>query len=206
MILGFDTATPRVTVALWEEGTVFAQRDSDGVAQRHGELLAPLISAVLAEARVSVGDLSRIAVGVGPGPFTGLRIGVVTARALGWSLGIPVVGVCTLDVIAASVGEQDFAVATDARRKEVYFARYRNGRRVDEPVVVKPEVVAMDDLVVGPGGVLYASHFSNALDRYPDAGLLCRLVGMGGVRSLDPEPMYLRRPDAVVPGTAKRVS
>lgn len=207
MILGFDTATPRVTVALWADGRVVGHSDSDE-AMRHGEDLGPGIAHALAEAGATRSDLSAIAVGVGPGPFTGLRVGLVTARTLAWTLGIPVHGVCTLDVIAGGVDAlPEFAVATDARRKEVYFARYRDGVRVEGPVVDKPETLATDLVVAGQGAVLYPEAFPRSLEvGFPDAGTLCRLVAEQRVEVLPPEPLYLRRPDAVAPGQPKRVT
>ena len=113
---------------------------------KHGEQLAPLIERVMAEAGVVRQDLTAIAVGVGPGPYTGLRVGLVTARTLGFVLEIPVYGVCSLDVLAVEAVDTGavatpFAVATDARRKEVYFATYdERGTRLDGPLVDRPAV------------------------------------------------------------------
>ena len=209
MLLGFDTATPRVTVALWDGDAVVGRSDSDQ-AMRHGELLGPGIAAALEDAGATRADISGIAVGVGPGPFTGLRVGLVTARILGWTLNVPVFGVCTLDVLAAADqlrGVAEFAVASDARRKEVYFARYRDGVRVAGPVVERPEIVATELPVAGQGAALYPAAFPHAIDLgFPDAGVLCRVVSEGRVETLPPEPLYLRRPDAVAPGQPKRVS
>jgi len=123
LLLGLDTATPAVTVALHDGTRVLAEATMAG-RHRHAELLAPAIAQVLADAGADRADLTAIAVGVGPGPYTGLRVGIVTARVLGAALGIPVHGVCSLDVIAADVQLPRFLVATDARRREVYWARY----------------------------------------------------------------------------------
>ncbi|HRD64434.1 MAG TPA: tRNA (adenosine(37)-N6)-threonylcarbamoyltransferase complex dimerization subunit type 1 TsaB, partial [Nocardioides sp.] len=136
MLLAFDTATPLVTVALHDGADVVWE----GLAERplqHGEQLAPLIDRGLRETGLVRQDLTAIAVGIGPGPFTGLRVGLVTARMLGFVLELPVSGVCTLDVLAveaADTGVVDapFLVATDARRKEVYLASYdATGARLD---------------------------------------------------------------------------
>lgn len=205
MLLAFDTATPLVTVALHDGNDVVAERVSEQ-AMKHGEQLAPLIEAVLADAGVVRTDLTAIAVGVGPGPFTGLRVGLVTARTLGHVLEIPVYGVCSLDVIAAEaaasgheLAHEGFLVATDARRKEVYLASYdRSGQRLEGPVVTKPGDVATGVPVAGAGPALYPESFPQPWgpDR-PSAGWLARVVSEERADLLDPEPLYLRRPDAV---------
>ena len=137
LVVGFDTATPAVSVALHDGDRVVAQAFAVD-ARRHSELLMPMIAKVMADAGASRADLGAVAVGVGPGPYTGLRVGVVTARVLGSVLGVPVHGLCSLDIIAASAAAarpgRAFLVATDARRKEVYWARYdQAGRRVAGP-------------------------------------------------------------------------
>jgi tRNA threonylcarbamoyl adenosine modification protein YeaZ len=215
LLLAFDTATPAVTVALFDGSAVLAE-SSDVDARRHGELLAPAIAQVLAESGRGQRELTGIAVGVGPGPFTGLRVGLMTARALGAALALPVHGVCTLDVLAyATQLDQPFGVATDARRKEVYWARYTGARsRVGEPMVDRPATAA-DQLaglpVVGAGAALYLDDFPMAREpRYPSAGQLARLAAerlrSGGAGLLEPLPLYLRRPDAVAPGPRKQVT
>lgn len=212
VLLAFDTATPAVTVALYDDGRIVAERTTLD-AMRHGELLAPSIGAVLDEAGIVRQDLTAVAVGVGPGPFTGLRVGLMTARTLGAVLDIPVYGVCTLDVLAVqAVGtgtvEGPFHVATDARRKEVYWAGYdADGNRLDGPVVVKPAVVATDTPVVGRGAVLYPDAFPDGRQpENPTAGWLARVVAEQRAELHDPEPMYLRRPDTAAPHQPKRVS
>lgn len=213
MLLAFDTATPFVTVALHDGESVVAERRSDQ-RMKHGEQLAPLIEAVLTDAGVVRQDLTAIAVGVGPGPFTGLRVGLVTARTLAFVLELPVYGVCSLDVVAveAALGRApigvDFTVATDARRKEVYLASYDDrGRRLAGPDVVRPDDAATSRPVVGEGAVLYPTAFPDAREPVlPSAGWLAHAVAEELAELHDPEPLYLRRPDAVAPGIPKRVS
>src|SRR4051812_42179034 len=177
---------------------------------RHGEMLAPGIAAVLEQAGAISQDVTAVAVGVGPGPFTGLRVGLVTARTMGLALGIPVYGVCSLDVLAAEAvdhGLEDFVVATDARRKEVYLATYADGRRVSGPEVVRPADAATDALVVGRGAVLYPEAFPQACPpEHPSAAVLCDVVVSERFDLLDPDPLYLRRPDIMEPHQPKRVS
>jgi tRNA threonylcarbamoyladenosine biosynthesis protein TsaB len=233
LVLGLDTATPAVSAALHDGKRVVSQACAVD-ARRHSELLAPMIAKVLADAGASRGDLTGIAVGVGPGPYTGLRVGLVTARVLGSVLGLPVHGVCSLDVIAVTAwgglggsspragtvpAGRDFLVATDARRHEVYWARYdAAGQRVDGPHVGRASSIegAAELAVAGAGGQLYPEAFGEAIGpAYPDARTLCaivagRLAGAAQPRIqpplLAPEPLYLRRPDAREPGPPKRVT
>lgn len=212
MLLSFDTATAFVSVALHDGERIRAERTSDQ-PMRHGEQLGALIEAVLIESAVKPAELSRIAVGVGPGPFTGLRVGLVTARTLGFALSIPVIGVCSLDILAVEAVATDavaggFVVATDARRKEVYLASYDgSGRRLAGPVVERPDVVATALPVVGAGAALYPAAFPHAAGpTQPSAGWLARAVVEERVPSLAPDPLYLRRPDAEAPGKPKPVS
>ena len=207
LLLGLDTATPAVTVAVCDGGRVLAESTAPD-DRRHGELLAPAIESVLREAGVTVGDLGGIAVGVGPGPFTGLRVGLVTARMLGAVLHVPVHGVCTLDALALDAGiDGSFRVATDARRKEVYWAAYDGSgepTRVDGPHVDRPADVAWDGPVVGQGPQLYPNAFPDGRGPVrPSAVALCRWVS-GGRPTLEPAPLYLRRPDATEPGAPRK--
>jgi tRNA threonylcarbamoyl adenosine modification protein YeaZ len=145
LVLALDTATPASTAALVE----VAAEGITGVAERrtvdaraHGEKLAPEIAAMLDEAGVRTGDLGAIVAGVGPGPFTGLRVGLATAASMADALGIATYGVCSLDALGRAAGPGRVLVATDARRREVYYASYLDGVRVVGPEVAKPADVA----------------------------------------------------------------
>jgi tRNA threonylcarbamoyl adenosine modification protein YeaZ len=234
LLIAFDTATPAVTVAL-HDGTHVLAETTTVDARRHGELLASSIDAVLTEAGAGRLDITAVAAGTGPGPYTGLRVGLVTARVLGSALGVPVYGVCTLDVIAAdaakAAGGREFIVATDARRREVYWARYdAGGTRLDGPAVGIPADVAelaaasqaaasqaatgsqagRGILAAGAGVLLYPGVLGEPLEpAYPAAGTLARLAARqlaAGRPGTGAEPIYLRRPDARVPGPPKRVT
>lgn len=203
MLLVLDTATPLVTVALHDGTDVVAEHRSD-IPLKHGEHLAPAIEQVLVSAGATVGDVTAVGVGVGPGPFTGLRVGLVTARTLGFALDVPTYGVCTLDVMALEAAatlsvNRPFLVASDARRKEVYLASYDvSGARIAGPAVAKPADVTTDVPVVGEGPVLYPEAFPQAAaPRLPSAGWLARGIVGERVEIVPPEPLYLRRPDAV---------
>jgi tRNA threonylcarbamoyladenosine biosynthesis protein TsaB len=224
LLLGLDTATPAVTVALHDGTQVLAEATTID-KHRHAELLTPAIERVLTEAGADRRDLTAIAVGVGPGPFTGLRVGIVTARMLGAALGLAVHGVCSLDIIAADISAPRFLVATDARRREVYYACYDETGRYSGPQVERPADIEHRGSLpaFGEGARLYADLFPVADGPlYPSAAALCRLVAAeiaeaspGGGASPDgaapavllpSEPLYLRRPDAREPGAPKRVT
>lgn len=206
LLLALDTSTPAVTVALHSGDRVLAESTTVD-ARRHTELLAPAIIGVLKTAGADRRDLTSIAVGVGPGPFTGLRIGLVTARTLGAVLDVPVQGVCSLDIVAAGVADQgSFVVATDARRREVYWASYDGVRRTAGPAVVTPADVTTELAAAGAGARLYPEAFRHPVDpEYPNAGDLATAIVAGSVDVLAPDPLYLRRPDASPPGARKSV-
>jgi tRNA threonylcarbamoyl adenosine modification protein YeaZ len=186
LILAIDTATPAVTAGV-------VRRDGDAIdvlaervtldARAHAEQLTPNAVGALADAGVGVGDLEAIVVGCGPGPFTGLRVGMATAAAYGHALGLPVHGVCSLDAIGIEAGG-NLLVVTDARRREVYWARYRAGVRVVGPAVDAPADV--------PG----ADEALAAAPRYPTAAGLVRAVADWACTPAPLVPLYLRRPDA----------
>lgn len=202
-----SSAVPRIVAA-------FATEDT----RSHAEVLAPGIDAMLAEAQVTSSDLDAIVVGVGPGPFTGLRSGIVTARTLSFVWKLPLHGMMSLDAVALSVaGSADaggeFLVATDARRKEVYWARYRLADGTPE-LVDGPHVGPANELpplpVCGAGAGLYAD-VVNAVPEHtrtqPEAGALGSLALLrmhAGQPLRDTAPLYLRESDAKVPGPRKR--
>ncbi|MGI8328586.1 tRNA (adenosine(37)-N6)-threonylcarbamoyltransferase complex dimerization subunit type 1 TsaB [Actinomadura scrupuli] len=224
LVLAFDTATAVVTVALYEwapgEGAHMRAIMDNPDRCRHAELLAPSIATVLAEAGVAQHDLSVISVGVGPGPWTGLRVGLATAGALGNALRVPVHGVCTLDAIAWASGRtKPFVVATDARGKQVYWARYDSADRrasgaEGAPRVGPPADAAAAGLpVLGEAATLYPDVLGEpSQPGHPSAAAIADLTvtrlngGPGGLPLLSPEPLYLGRPDTREPGPDQKVA
>ncbi|CAL9517166.1 putative protein [Streptomyces sp. enrichment culture] len=217
LLLAVDTATPAVTVALHDGRDTVAESNQVD-ARRHGELLLPSVDRVLAEAGLGLDALTGIVVGVGPGPYTGLRVGLATATTFAAVLGIPVHGLCTLDGLAYAAGAAGiggpFTVATDARRKEVYWARYEDPlTRVGEPAVDRPADIAEQVAglpAVGQGARLYPQVFTDARDpEHQSAAALAALAAHrleAGLDFLPPAPLYLRRPDAQVPKNYKVVT
>ena len=205
LALGIDTSTPTVSVAL-VDGDVVERRDV-AAHNAHGEVLAALIDDVFHASNRSVGELASIGVGLGPGPFTGLRVGIVTAASLADALGVPVYGMCSLDAIRdqATAGES-YAVVTDARRRQVYWAVYDDeGTRTEGPEINAPDEV-MEHLrrqarhIIGP---------MSETVRWPDGAILARNAGDRATRGDESDPltpMYLRRPDAREPGPRKKVT
>jgi tRNA threonylcarbamoyl adenosine modification protein YeaZ len=223
LVLVLDTATAAVTAALVEIAEVTQPGGTKVLAERvtvdgraHGELLAPQIESVLAEGGAKARDLTAIIAGVGPGPFTGLRVGLVTAASLSASLGVPSYGVCTLDALGAATGQAPgrVLVATDARRREIYWSVYEAGLPLTPPAVNRPADVAPELVrhgvrtAVGAGAELYAEVLGVPVvePRFPPAAELAWLAGPR-VRDRAPAelliPLYLRRPDAVEPADRK---
>ena len=197
MILAMDTATPAVTAGVLRlEGVeVLAERVTVD-ARGHAEQLTPNVLAALADAGLTVNDLDAVVVGCGPGPFTGLRVGMATAAAYGHALGVPVHGVCSLDAIGVET-RGDALVVTDARRREVYWARYRDGVRVDGPAVNAPTDVPADAHAVA-GSPEHAALFDlpTLSPAYPTVSGLVRAVANWTAEPAPLVPLYLRRPDA----------
>jgi tRNA threonylcarbamoyl adenosine modification protein YeaZ len=216
LVLAVDTATPAVTAGVVDltEMVVLAQCVTID-AKAHGELLTPHILSALSDAGRTLADVDAIVCGVGPGPFTGLRAGMATAAALGQALDRPVYPVCTLDAIAA-VEDGPVLVASDARRKEVYWAFYdAAGTRVVGPSVDKPPAVVDQvrslgvERVAGTGATLYDLGLIHTGREFPaPLGLVrvAREAVLAGATPAPFTPLYLRRPDAEVPGARKRVT
>lgn len=238
LVLAIDTATPAITAGLVElprpasaAPRLVGQRVTVD-ARGHAERLAPQIHDLLQEAAAGrPGPVVPDAVvcGTGPGPFTGLRVGLVTAAALGDGWGVPVYGVCSLDAIAIAVagtaaaagpsqpaGSGGLLVATDARRREVYWAVYRCGARVDGPHVQRPAELAvrLPELGVtaaaGAGTELYAGVLGLPLLAAPYPTVIGLVAATAAdLRAQQPQPLvprYLRRPDATEPGPPKLVT
>ncbi|WP_144207598.1 tRNA (adenosine(37)-N6)-threonylcarbamoyltransferase complex dimerization subunit type 1 TsaB [Mycobacterium tilburgii] len=200
LVLALDTSTPAVTAGVVRRDgtawTVLAQRVTVD-ARAHAERLTPNALAALADAGLTMNDLDAVAVGCGPGPFTGLRAGMATAAAYGHALGIPVHGVCSLDAIGV-LTSGDTLVVTDARRREIYWARYRDGVRVEGTAVN-----ALADVDPGAARAVAGSPEHAALFGLPvcepvhptPAGLVAAVPDLPA----EPAPLvalYLRRPDA----------
>ena len=169
LTLAIDTSTSRTIVGIIDGDEVLFEKFHEG-ATDHGRALSELVAQALKVSRPP----KQVVVGMGPGPFTGLRVGISFAHTFGLARNIPVIGVCSLDAIA--INEKEYTVAIDARRKEIYWARYKDGVRIEGPSVNKPAEV--DGFII---------------NHYPD---MKKLVALSASQNVT-EPMYLRRPDAV---------
>ena len=167
--LAIDTSTSKTIVAIIEDGAVLFEESHEG-ATDHGRALSELVAKALKVSKPP----HQVVVGMGPGPFTGLRVGIAFAQTFALARDIPVVGVCSLDAI--KVDQNQYTVAVDASRKEIYWASYKDGVRIDGPHVNKPAEV--ENFII---------------DVYPD---MAKLVELSKTQNIS-EPMYLRRPDAV---------
>lgn len=176
-ILAIDTSTSRTSVALVKDSqVVFSDFHDDSLS--HSEVLPKLVSKALAiESKIEL-----VAIGMGPGPFTGLRVGIAFAQSFALGAGINWVGVCSLDAMAVSINQEDFIVSTDARRKERYWARYRNSKRITEPAVNKAIELEKFQIPIFKEG-----------EYFPDPVEIARLSGES---DLVTNPIYLRKPDA----------
>jgi tRNA threonylcarbamoyladenosine biosynthesis protein TsaB len=212
-ILGFDTATPSTAAAvLLADGRTIEARDDPGAGERpaHASRLLSLLEAVLEEARIGWPQVGRLAVGIGPGGFTGLRIGIATARALAQARDLEVVPVGSLHALAAGAPEEDVAAVLDARRGQVFAAIWRAGVLELEPSALDPEVLAArvgpGILAVGNGAVRFRDLLEGAGASVPAADSpahrllaahVCRLGAAGEPADRDALlPDYRREPDA----------
>lgn len=198
-ILVIDTATPAVTAAVVvrDGGIAVAGERITLDARAHAETLTPNAVAAVADAGLTMADLDAVVVGCGPGPFTGLRVGMATAAAYGHALNLPVYGVCSLDAIGVlTTGE--VLVVTDARRREVYWARYRDGVRIDGPDVAAPADVPTGGAQAAAGSPEHAALFALPIvgPAYPTAAGLVAAVADWTGEPAPVVPLYLRRPDA----------
>jgi tRNA threonylcarbamoyl adenosine modification protein YeaZ len=199
LVLAIDTATPAVTAGVLADGELLAERVTVD-PRAHAERITPNVLGALADASRGMGDLGAVVVGCGPGPFTGLRVGMATAAAYGHALGIPVYGVCSLDAIGGQTTGETLVV-TDARRREVYWARYRDGARTDGPAVSAPADVDPGGAQAVAGSPEHAALFGLPL-RGPSHPTPVGLVAAVAEWSGNPAPLvplYLRRPDAKTP-------
>lgn len=212
LVLVIDTATPAVTAGVARRGGTAFQPEVEVLGERitrdaraHAEQLTPNVLGAMADAGVAMADLTAVVVGCGPGPFTGLRVGMATAAAYGHALGVPVYGVCSLDGIGVDT-TGDALVVTDARRREVYWARYRDGLRTEGPAVSAPaDVPAGADAVAGSPDHVVLYDLPRLSLTYPTTSGLVRATDF----STAPDalvPLYLRRPDAKTPAERGRAS
>ena len=226
-LLAIDTATSQVSVAFGHDGRVLGEVRIDG-GRRHAEQLAPAIAYLATELGIDLGTLAAVAVGTGPGLYTGLRVGVTSARTMAQALGIPIVGIPSLDLVAHPwrTTPRRVVAVLDARRREVFSAQYRvvpgglarDGEySVGPPSVLAAEMLARGDdvLLVGDGALVYADSFSG-LDRVelvgpaaaaPSATALVELASARLERAAfttpdDVVPLYLRQSDAQILWTA----
>lgn len=223
LILGISTSTKQVGVAIGgHEGVLASSHSARG--KRHAENLAPAIDFVRRQARVELDDISVVAVDIGPGLFTGLRVGIAAAKAMAHALRVPMIGISSLDLLAWPVRHtaREIVAVIDARRGEVFYARYRptpgGVQRIGEPVVATPddlradlEATDADYLVIGDGGLRYADELDGIIRveiaeqhlAHPSAASLVQLAHAKAIREdfVQPwqlEPLYLRPPDAEI--------
>lgn len=223
LILGVTTATQQVGCAVGgHEGVLASAHSARG--KRHAENLAPSIDFVRRQARIELNEISVIAIDVGPGLYTGLRVGIAAAKAMALALRVPMIGISSLDLLAWPVRHtsREIVAVIDARRGEVFHARYRptpggvqrlSGPSVSTPRELRADLEASDAdyLLVGDGALRYSSEwgdmvraeFAEQYLAYPNAASLVQLAHARAIREdflqpWDLEPLYLRAPDAEI--------
>lgn len=210
-ILAFDTTTSACSVAIWLDGNTIGSYH-DAMVHGQAEALLPAIEKTMADAKTSYDDLDRIAVTVGPGSFTGVRVGLATARGIGVATGLPIVGVLTTEVIAAETldtSDTPIAVAIDARRAEIYLHCFDSqGNTQTEPECLLPEAVAK---AIGDGAWVLAGDCAERVIPHcgpsvtqgtpsvANATVLARIAAARPIPDSPPSPVYVRPPDAIVP-------
>jgi tRNA threonylcarbamoyladenosine biosynthesis protein TsaB len=223
LILGISTSTKQVGAAIGgHEGVLASSHSARG--KRHAENLAPAIDFVRRQARIELDEISVIAVDIGPGLFTGLRVGIAAAKAMAHALRVPMIGISSLDLLAWPLrhSSREIVAVVDARRGEVFYARYRptpgGVQRLGDLLVASPDDLRADleatdseYLIVGDGGLRYADELAGIVraeiaEQYlahPNAGSLVQLAHAKAIREdfVQPwqlEPLYLRPPDAEI--------
>ena len=233
-VLAIDTSVSVAVSVIGGDGAILAAHVEDAPRQQ-AEQLAPLVERALRETGLTARDLGSVVVGTGPAPFTGLRVGLVTARTVAFAAGVPASGVCSLDALALGAARSlglaegaEVVVVTDAKRREVYWGRYRVAGAgpsarlevVAGPGVASPGSLVADGTVVGavvtgPAAAQHGEVFAGAAARValdgpvsPDPALLAELAAerLAGGEILGTAPLYLRRPDAQAPGARKRAT
>lgn len=204
IVVGIDTCLSACAAAVLSDGRVLAAR-SEAMARGHQERLAPLVREVMQEAGIGFSDLELVGVTVGPGSFTGLRVGLAFAKGLGGALDIPVAGVGALAALAEPV-EGRAVAAIDAKRGQVYLQAFEAAAPLGAPEVL-PLEAALEQVanlgaaaLIGPGAALLAPAAPGArvlAAEAADPAAVARLARAGG----PPRPIYLRAPDARLPGT-----
>ncbi len=223
LILGISTSTKQVGCAIGgHEGVLSSSHSARG--KRHAELLVPAIDHVRRQARVELDEISVVALDIGPGLFTGLRVGIAAGKAIAHARRVPVIGISSLDLLAWPVRHTDreIVAVVDARRGEVFYARYRptpgGVQRLSEPAVCKPEELRAeiqatdaDYLLVGDGALRHVELYEDIVRveiaeqflAFPNAASLVQLAHARAIREdfVQPwqlEPLYLRAPDAAI--------
>jgi tRNA threonylcarbamoyl adenosine modification protein YeaZ len=210
LILALDTSLDACSVALYDSaGASMLAYETEVIGKGHAERLMAMMTAVMAEAGVAFSAVARIGVTVGPGSFTGIRVGLAAARGLSLASGIPVVGISTLDAIAPDApGDEPALVVLDARRGEVYAALYDRSRRLVSPPALltladaATVAIAAQAGLFGSGAPLVSATQSPAtlpisgLKAYPDIFHVAVLAADAAAPSEPPKPLYLRAPDA----------